>query len=476
MSEAHAPYDKKQLKHLLAFLNTEKNRSFQHKWLKGHPSIHYLAYIFRSNYSERLLSRLGAILDYQQQLQNSVYCDMRVGSYSYNNITDGGLKNNSNNADESSEYSTMPLEIQEDVYRFELWRLTDNCYREALNQYYRRKTQELNYVPTHPKLASQVRQATVRHFKYVPYETFDKDYWAYLLRKCSKVIKKFPEIKNSWFEFIAHQEQKILVNSQDAQILQQQQIYELRAHVWLMDKRGEGISQEINLLEGELACLPSEKEFERMIKYRIDLLLQSVRAPRLNSYSGPALLDSGPSSLFFHEVVGHRLEGSRLLSQEEGATFLDLYGKKITPENSDIIDDPSLPKYEGRPMLGHFLYDEEGCPAQRTLLVEKGILKNFLSTSAPLPRQKKNNGHARNQSFQRPISRMGNLIIVNHNPVSSKDMHHQFIEEIKRQKKTYGIHIKEVLGGETGTDAYNFQSFKGEILHAVRVFPMVERN
>ena len=50
-------------------------------------------------------------------------------------------------------------------------------------------------------------------------------------------------------------------------------------------------------------------------------------------------------------------------------------------------------------------------------------------------------------------------------------MRQLFIEEIKRQKKPYGIWVKDTLGGETGTSSYDFQAFKGEILDAVRVFP-----
>lgn len=66
---------------------------------------------------------------------------------------------------------------------------------------------------------------------------------------------------------------------------------------------------------------------------------------------------------------------------------------------------------------------------------------------------------------------MGNLLVVNRQPADPKTMRQLFMSEIKRQKKPYGIWVKDTLGGETGTSSYDFQAFKGEILDAVRVFP-----
>jgi predicted Zn-dependent protease len=66
---------------------------------------------------------------------------------------------------------------------------------------------------------------------------------------------------------------------------------------------------------------------------------------------------------------------------------------------------------------------------------------------------------------------MSNLIILCKNPVPEKEMREIFLNEIKKQNKPFGIWIKETLGGETETENYDFQAFKGEILHAVRVFP-----
>lgn len=470
-NQAGGLYGRPLLLKIKQYMREELARSRAHLKIRGKPRIYYLSYLFRNQQTNKIWGRLGAINEASNKVRNTLYCDVRVGSNRYDNVSGGGLEDNSNR-DESYDYINLPMEPAKDAFKFGLWKLTDARYREAAEQYYERRSRELHFVEANPELPSRVPQPVQNHFKYREFPEVDLDAWKNLIRKAGLKTKKYHEIKNSWFEFIAHRRQHLFVNSQGSVILQQLAIYELRCHVWMLTKDGEGLSQECNLIEGDLADLPSEKEFLRIVQDRIDALLKIRNAPRINSYSGPVLLSPDASGLFFHEVVGHRLEGSRLLSPDEGATFMDLRDKRIAPDFIDIVDDPTVSRYAGgRRMIGSFDFDDEGAPSRRAVLVEKGVLKNFLTTSAPIPGQRQLNGHARNSLHERPISRMGNLFVINRKPTSPADIRAAFLEEIKKQKKPFGIMVKEVLGGETGTESYDFQAFKGEILSAVRVFP-----
>ena len=452
------------------YLREELQRSMKALRRAGRPSVYYLSYLYRNERTEKIWGRLGAINRHDVQASNTVYCDLRVGSHRYDNLTAGGLADNSDR-DESVDYINMPAEVKEDAFKYGLWKLTDARYREAAEQYYEKKSRELHFVDPYRNLPSRQRHTPARAVKHRAFPSVDIDYWKYLVRKAGTLVRRFPRIKNSWIEFITRQNQHVFVNSERSEILRQSSIYELRAHLWMLSRKGEAVSQEVNIVEGDLESLPDEKTFLRKIRERIELVLALEKAPALNSYSGPVLLSPQACGVFFHEVIGHRLEGSRLLSPEEGATFRDLRGKKIAPDFIDIVDDPLLSTYGDRRMIGHFRYDDEGYKAGRAPLVEQGVLKNFLTTSAPIPGQHELNGHARAQSYERPISRMGNLFVLNRKPVSQPDMKRMFLEEIRRQKKPYGIHVLDVLGGETDTSSYDFQAFKGEIMYATRVYP-----
>lgn len=451
-------------------MNEELARSMKELRRPGHPRVYYLSYLFRNERRESIFGRLGAIAEHQTAARNFVFCDVRVGSHRYDQVGYGGLRDN-DDADESVDYIGMPAEISEDAFKFALWRLTDARYREAAEQYYERKSKELHYVDEQRGLASKVKAKGVRSAKIRRFPEVDVDYWTWLIRKASGLLKSCPAIQVSDFEFVAWHRQQMFVDSEGAEIAQQTSVFDLAARYWLLTPKGAPIEQEAALIVGDLADLPSEKELLRIVKARIELILALSRAPHLNAFSGPVLLGAVPAGLFFHEVVGHRLEGSRLLSSDEGATFADLRGKHIAPAFVDIVDDPTLERFNGKRLIGHFRYDDEGSPAKRAVLVEKGVLRGFLTTSAPIPGQSALNGHARNARHERPISRMGNLLVVNREPVAEPELWERFLEEIRRRKAPFGIWVRETLGGETYTTKYDFQAFKGEIMHAVRVFP-----
>ena len=65
-------------------------------------------------------------------------------------------------------------------------------------------------------------------------------------------------------------------------------------------------------------------------------------APMMDPYNGPAILLPEAAGVFFHEALGHRLEGERQNDNKEGATFKGQIGKPILPTFLTIMDDPTM--------------------------------------------------------------------------------------------------------------------------------------
>ena len=194
-------------------------------------------------------------------------------------------------------------------------------------------------------------------------------------------------------------------------------------------------------------------------------------APTIRAYSGPVLLDPRPAGLLMHEALGHRLEGSRLLSSGEGQTFKDSLGESLLPEAISMRDDPTLTEWDGHSLVGHYVYDDEGAPASTANLVQRGRIRGYLATRAATHKRHRTNGHARNEAFERPMSRMGVTVVEAEDPVSDGELKRRLIEEVKRRKLPYGIHVLDADSGETATKSYDFQAFLGEIRAATRVYP-----
>ena len=136
-----------------------------------------------------------------------------------------------------------------------------------------------------------------------------------------------------------------------------------------------------------------------------------------------------------------------------------------------LRDDPTLSRFQGRSLVGHYRYDDEGVPAQNVQLVRAGELCGFLATRTGIAPRHHSTGHARAAYHQRPISRMGVLVLESNDGLSDRELKLALVEEIRRQRVPFGIRLVEASSGETATDAYNFQAFLGEANLVAKVYP-----
>src|SRR5205823_14368780 len=75
--------------------------------------------------------------------------------------------------------------------------------------------------------------------------------------------------------------------------------------------------------------LPRGADLSKRIDVMVDELLALRKAPVLDPYTGPALLEPEAAGVLFHEAVGHRLEGERQNDDKDGRTFKGQVDKPI---------------------------------------------------------------------------------------------------------------------------------------------------
>lgn len=162
-------------------------------------------------------------------------------------------------------------------------------------------------------------------------------------------------------------------------------------------------------------------------------LLDAKRAPggRMTLVADPELV-----GVFAHEAVGHACEADSVLAGD--SILRGFLGKDLGSPLVTILDDPTLPgKY------GSFPFDDEGVEAKPRLLVEKGVLRGYLSdrTTAKklgIPA----NGAARAEDYaSRPLVRMSNTYLANGD--------HGFDELLEGVDR--GIYAKGSRGGQVDT-------------------------
>ena len=216
--------------------------------------------------------------------------------------------------------------------------------------------------------------------------------------------------------------------------------------------------------------LPNRSSRSKVDKIASDL--KALRAaPVAEPYAGPALLSGRAAAVFFHEVLGHRLEGHRQRGETEGQTFTKKVNQQVLPAFLSVTDDPTMRELNGVKLAGTYDFDDEGVPAARVPAVENGVLKNFLMSRAPVTGFSHSNGHGRRQPGLMPVGRQGNLIVTSTKTVKESELRQKFIEEIKKQGKPYGLYFEDIQGGFTLTTRALPQAFQVIPVMVWRVYP-----
>ncbi|MBN2384751.1 TldD/PmbA family protein [bacterium] len=155
----------------------------------------------------------------------------------------------------------------------------------------------------------------------------------------------------------------------------------------------------------------------------------------------PVVVNGGWGGVMFHEAVGHGLEGDAVA--KNASFFADKIGQKIASDIVTFVDDATLPH-----LRGTYNYDDEGVPAQRKVLIEKGILKGYMHdrrSAQKLGAQSTGNGRRQSYCFP-PLVRMSNTFIL-----EGSSSPEEIIEATPK-----GLFAKSFDGGVVDTTTGNF--------------------
>ncbi|MDA0758513.1 MAG: metalloprotease TldD [Bacteroidetes bacterium] len=140
--------------------------------------------------------------------------------------------------------------------------------------------------------------------------------------------------------------------------------------------------------------------------FRIALVnLESIPAP---AGEMKVVLGPGWPAILIHEAIGHGLEGD--FNRKKTSAFHNLMGQKVASEGVTIVDDGTI---ENR--RGSLNIDDEGTPTERTVLIENGILKNFMQDRLNARLMKtRSTGSGRRENYKHIVlPRMRNTMMLN---------------------------------------------------------------
>jgi len=449
---------------LLSTMQSELQRA-KTSLAKTDPAPYFISYEVYDQRSLMVAGTYGTIVT--SNVGNRRWADvtMRVGTPAMDNT-------HNENRDSGISSGALPLADDRDAIARTLWDLTDREYRRATPAYAKVMTNnsvEAAEEDKSPDFSEESAQAHVEASA-API-VFNQKEWEEKVRRYSALFRKYPEVYSSNVTLQVEQSTSYFVSSEGSKVETPGIMARLVVEASTRADDGMELVRVETFESTKAEGLPTEKELvAKEDKMAADL--KALRAaPLAEPFDGPALLSGRAAAVFFHEVLGHRLEGHRQRGDTEGQTFTKKVNQPVLPTFLSVYDDPTLGTINGIPLSGTYSHDDEGVPSQRVPLIQDGILRNFLMSRMPITNFAKSNGHGRHQAGFMPTGRQGNLIVQSSKTVKDSEMRAQLIEEVKKEGKPYGLYFEDVQGGFTLTTRELPQAFQVLPVIVWRVYP-----
>lgn len=443
---------------LLLILGEELRRNAAALAEQHGSAPYFLSYQAMDEQAVAIEASFGALVASTAERSRSLDVDVRVGTRKLDNTH--RLRGDYDVSRDFSRAAWLPVEDDPGAIRSVAWLTTHAEYQRAL--------EDLVRVQTNQQIKVDEEDAS-DDFSIEPVAVFhqppaalavDVPLWEAKVRAYSAEFAAHAEIVESQVSLQASAETRYLTTTEGStvQVARTHARIEITASTTAAD--GMRLERTETVDAPSAAALPGDDVVRGLVTHVVQDLLGLRNAPLIEPYTGPAILDGRAAGVFFHEIFGHRVEGHRQKDEEEGQTFAHQIGKPVMPNFLDVFDDPSVAALNGIPLNGYYPFDDEGVRADRASLVDHGLLRGFLLSRSTPGGFRHSNGHGRREHGHRVVSRQANLIVNPTATTTPQALKQRLIEEIVREKKSFGLRFHEITGGYTNTTRMGSQAFK----------------
>ncbi|MDP4207296.1 MAG: metallopeptidase TldD-related protein [Bacteroidota bacterium] len=442
---------------LLTILEEELQREMQ-SLKKQEIPVYYLSYRAEQSASQYITTSLGALVNSAQAKNIQLTVTLRVGSPELDNYHP--MRDMYDNTGYS--LTVLPLPDEPVAVKQAIWNATNDAYQQAVTKLTKVKANIAIKVEEEDK-AADFWLGPPNVYVEPPLKqqdfTFDKALWEKRMKKYSSVFLRDSDIFNGISYIVYRTSRDYFISTNGDKVVQNRTSANIAVTGTIKAKDG----MEMPLVETFMAFkpekLPSDDDILKQINSLVDNLVKLKNAPVAEPYTGPALLSGKAAGVFFHEIFGHRVEGTRMKNESDAQTFKKKLNEQVLPENLSVYSDPQQKEFNKQDLNGYYLYDNEGVKGQKVTVVKDGVLKDFLMSRTPIAGFPKSNGHGRAQIGNQPIARQSNLIVDARQPETQEQLRAELIRLAKEQNKPYGYLFDEVVGGFTNTGRYSPNAF-----------------
>jgi TldD protein len=434
---------------ILRAMRDELDRSRQLRVVGGGDDVPYfINYTLSDIENYRVNASMGSAVVVAHSHGRVPNVEIRVGNYDFDDTGHvySGIYTGSRLD------GAWPLDDSYQNLREGFWLATDRAYKTALESMARKRAALNSSNAPAEKLADFSKADAVKSVEKLTHKKFDQPGWESRVVKLSGVFNSYPEVLTSFVDFQELEGASYIANNEGTAI-------RYVDNLTLLHSKGEGqapdgmiVRDSVSFQELDADKMPSEADLRKAIVAVAENVRALSKAPAGASFSGPTLFEPAAAAQLLAQLIGNNLAIPRkpLADPGRAVNFLPSeletkVGSRIMPEWFDVIDDPTQTTWNGHPLPGNYPFDDEGVAPKGVSVIEKGVLKNVLTTRQPVKGFSASSGHARLPGpYGTKSAAIGNLFVKTSQPVALADLKKKLIDLCKERGKPYGMLVRKL--------------------------------
>lgn len=433
---------------LLRAMRDEMARTAQLNVVGGKDAPYYVAYTVSDADSIHIGSALGATISSIRNEYRSPSIELRVGDYASDNtghVQSGAYSGTRMDGD-------WPLDANYLGLRDSFWLSTDRAFKTALESISRKRSSQSNAATDVNLLPNFSKVDPVVSIPKLSFSKIDEALWAARANRLSAVFKRYPEVLSSGAEVQAMTGITTMLTSEGTMIRYEDGIGWAIGKAEAQAPDGMIVHDAVSIQSLSFDALAPEADMLRGFTEVADNVRALAKAPAAEPYSGPVLFEPRAAAQLLAQLLGDNLRIPRRPLTNPGQStnivpseLETRLNARVMPDFFDVVDDPTQRTLNGKPLVGFYEFDLEGTRPKPVSIIEKGVMKNFLTTRTPVPNFPTSNGHARLPgNYGGKSAAIGNLFVKVSESTPLAGLKQQLTTMVTQLNKPYGILIRKL--------------------------------
>ncbi len=453
----------------------ELERSMTDLTLEGLPKPYMIQLGAQDRLTYSMSAAYGAVTRSSENRARMLNVRVRVGSYELDNT---------NFRRPFGQFGALPLDDDYTALRHAIWLLIDRDYKQAVETL-SGKLAYLKDKKAEERPADYSSAPVVVESKPLATLAFDVKKWEGNLTKLSDRFNQFPRIQDARVTLFAGTADEWIVNSEGTRLRDGDSGIGIEIEAEIQAADGMPLSDSLSYLGEQVEQLPTIESMLSDIEEMCRRLIALADAPILDQYTGPVLFDATATGRVFESLLGGGIcaRPQSVGTTEDPNSLEKKLGLRILPRSFQVYDDPG-PKMFGEVVLaGAYEYDDEAVVPRRVNVVEKGMLKDLLSSRAPTRKITKSNGHGRSGGIGDARAEVGCLYIADENGITDEELRRELTQAAQDEGLPFGLRIAAIEGGSVnslGAPVYAYKVFgddgREELVRGLQFRPVQTRS